>query len=85
MGLITAPEIFFTPHSLRQPILSPKNLAPAAETVDGESPLSHPFVERVVGTLRRKCLDRTLFWKTVDLEAKLREFQEFNEHGTHAG
>jgi len=24
-------------------------------------PLSHPFVERLVGTLRRECLDRTLF------------------------
>ena len=45
-----------------------------------------PFVERLVGTLRRECLDRTLFWTTADLEAKLREFQEyFNEHRTHAG
>ena len=49
-------------------------------------PLSHPFVERLVGTLRRECLDRTLFWTTADLEAKLREFQKyFNEHRTHAG
>jgi hypothetical protein len=49
-------------------------------------PLSHPFVERLVGTLRRECLDRTLIWTTADLEAKLREFQKyFNEHRTHAG
>jgi hypothetical protein len=49
-------------------------------------PLSHPFVERLVGTLRRECLDRPLFWTTADLEAKLREFQKyFNEHRTHAG
>ena len=49
-------------------------------------PMSHPFVERLVGTLRRECLDRTLFWTTADLEAKLREFQKyFNEHRTHAG
>jgi len=49
-------------------------------------PLSHPFVERLVGSLRRECLDRTLFWTTADLEAKLREFQRyFNEHRTHAG
>ena len=48
--------------------------------------LSHPSVERLVGTLRRECLDRTLFWTTADLEAKLREFQKyFNEHRTHAG
>jgi transposase InsO family protein len=24
-------------------------------------PLSHPFVERLIGTIRRECLDRTLF------------------------
>jgi len=49
-------------------------------------PRSHPFVERLVGTLRRECLDRTLFWTTADLEVKLREFQEyFNEHRTQAG
>ena len=48
-------------------------------------PLSHPFVERLVGTLRRECLDPTLFWTTADLEGKLREFQTyFNEHQTHA-
>src|SRR5262249_31219877 len=46
----------------------------------------HPIVERLVGTLRRECLDRTLFWTTADLEAKLREVQEyFNKHRTHAG
>jgi transposase InsO family protein len=39
-------------------------------------PQSHPFVERPVGTLRRECLDRTLFWTVADLEAKLREFQD---------
>lgn len=49
-------------------------------------PLSHPFVERLIGTLRRECLDRTLFWTTTDLEAKLLDFQHYyNEHRTHAG
>ena len=49
-------------------------------------PLSHPFVERLVGTLRRECLDRALFWTTTDLEAKLLDFQHYyNEHRTHAG
>jgi putative transposase len=33
-------------------------------------PLSHPFVERLIGTIRRECLDRTLFWTTADLEMK---------------
>ena len=49
-------------------------------------PLSHPFVERLVGTLRRECLDRALFWTTTDLEAKLLDFQHYyNEHRTHTG
>jgi len=44
------------------------------------------LVERLIGTLRRECLDRTLFWTTTDLEAKLLDFQHYyNEHRTHAG
>jgi transposase InsO family protein len=49
-------------------------------------PLSHPFVERLIGTIRRECLDRTLFWTAADLELKLLEFQGyFNGHRAHAG
>ena len=49
-------------------------------------PLSHPFVERLIGTIRRECLDQTLFWTTADLEAKLRDFQDyFNGYRTHTG
>jgi len=49
-------------------------------------PLSHPFVERLIGTIRRECLDHTLFWTAADLELKLGEFQRyFNGHRTHAG
>jgi putative transposase len=48
-------------------------------------PLSHPFVERLIGTIRRECLDRTLFWTGADLRLKLREFRDyFNGHRTHA-
>jgi len=36
-------------------------------------PLSHPFVERLIGTIRRERLDRTLFWTAADLELKLLE------------
>src|ERR1700693_5380882 len=40
-------------------------------------PLSHPFVERLIGTVRRECLDRILFWTMGDLETKLLDFQHF--------
>jgi transposase InsO family protein len=47
-------------------------------------PLSHPFVERLIGTIRREYLDHTLFWTTVDLENKLLDFRtHFNNHRTH--
>jgi putative transposase len=49
-------------------------------------PLSHPFVERLIGTIRRECLDRTLFWTAPILEMKLLDFQRYyNAHRTHAG
>jgi putative transposase len=49
-------------------------------------PLSHPFVERLIGTIRREYLDRTVFWTALDLEAKLIDFQHYyNAHRTHAG
>ena len=48
-------------------------------------PLSHPFVERLIGSLRREYLDHLLFWTTGDLENKLLDFRTyFNNHRTHA-
>jgi transposase InsO family protein len=48
-------------------------------------PLSHPFVERLIGTLRHEYLDQVPFWGTADLRRKLAEFQNFyNAHRTHA-
>jgi hypothetical protein len=48
--------------------------------------LSHPFVERLIGTIRREYLDRTLFCTTADLENKLLVFQIYlNEHRAHTG
>jgi len=48
-------------------------------------PLSHPFVERLIGTIRRELLDRTLFWTTADLESKLQDFTRyFNDHRSHS-
>jgi len=49
-------------------------------------PLSHPFVERLIGTIRREYLDQTLFWTSTDLEEKLRSFQDyFNRQRVHSG
>jgi len=47
-------------------------------------PLSHPFVERLIGTVRREYLDQILFWTAADLENKLLDFRTyFNNHRTH--
>ena len=37
--------------------------------------MSHPFVERLIGSIRREPLDQTLFWTATDLENKLRSYQ----------
>jgi hypothetical protein len=42
------------------------------------TPLSHPFVERPIGTVRRKYLDRTLFWNREDLKRKLAKYQAYS-------
>jgi putative transposase len=48
-------------------------------------PWSHPFIERLIGTLRRECLDRLLFWTATDLELKLGSFRDYyNGHRTHS-
>jgi transposase InsO family protein len=48
-------------------------------------PLSHPFVERLIGTVRREFLDHVLFWNARDLERKLADFQAYyNAARSHA-
>ena len=32
------------------------------------TPISHSYVERIIGTIRRECLDQTLFWNEIDLQ-----------------
>lgn len=44
-------------------------------------PLSHPFVERLIGTVRREYLDQVLFWSARDLENKLNAFQCYYNTG----
>ena len=49
-------------------------------------PMSHPFVERLIGTLRREFLDHVLFWNARDLERKLADFTAYyNSARVHAG
>jgi transposase InsO family protein len=49
------------------------------------TPCSHPFVERLIGTIRREFLDHAMFWNAQDLENKLADFQAYyNEHRTHS-
>jgi len=48
-------------------------------------PVSHPFVERLIGTVRREFLDYVFFWNTLDLERKLDEFRHYyNQSRVHA-
>jgi len=48
-------------------------------------PLSHPFVERLIGTVRREYLDHIFFWNASDLEQKLGTFQDYyNTHRVHS-
>ena len=41
------------------------------------APMSHPFVERLIGTVRREFLDHVLFWNARDLERKLVDFAAY--------
>jgi transposase InsO family protein len=40
-------------------------------------PVSHPFVERLIGTIRREYLDHVFFWNVVDLKRKLAAFRGY--------
>ena len=49
-------------------------------------PLSHPFVERLIGTIRREYLDQVPFWSARDLERKLMLFMKYyNKDRVHRG
>ena len=49
------------------------------------APISHPFIEWLIGTIRRDYLDHVPFWNSLDLERKLGEFKVYyNNHRTHA-
>jgi len=44
-------------------------------------PLSHPFIERLIGTTRREFLDCSFFWNGADLQRKLDFFAVYYNAG----
>ena len=49
------------------------------------NPVSHPFIERVIGTSRRENMDHLLFFNARDLNKKLCNFQEYyNNNRIHS-
>lgn len=49
------------------------------------TPISHPFIERLIGTIRREFLDRIFFWNSLDLQRKLSRFRDYyNNHRVHS-
>ena len=44
------------------------------------TPVSHPFIERLIGATRREYLDRVFFWNAQDLEQKLAIFLQYYNH-----
>jgi len=48
------------------------------------APVSHPFIERPIGTVRREYLDQVFFWNPIDLTRKLDAFATYyNTHRVH--
>ena len=48
-------------------------------------PCSHPFIERLIGTVRREFLDQIFFWNGLDLQRKLERFAVYyNQRRVHA-
>jgi putative transposase len=39
-----------------------------------------PFIERLIGTIRREYLDHIFFWNDRDLERKLATFLQYYNH-----
>ncbi|MCX7063069.1 MAG: integrase core domain-containing protein, partial [Proteobacteria bacterium] len=69
----------FNRRRVRMPNVQPRRRWPAPC-----APVSHPFVERLIGTIRREYLDRVFFGNALDLAGKLETFRDYyNEHRVH--
>ncbi|HVC01806.1 MAG TPA: integrase core domain-containing protein [Steroidobacteraceae bacterium] len=42
-----------------------------------DAPMSHPFVEQLIETVRREYLDHAFFWNSIDLHRKLEQFRAY--------
>ena len=48
------------------------------------SPWQNGFVERLIGSIRRECLDHVIFFNTADLRCVLKAYAKYyNEARTH--
>ena len=45
-----------------------------------ECPTSHPFIERLIRTVREEYLDLVFFWNAEDLQRKLQSLQQYYNH-----
>ena len=49
-------------------------------------PISHPFIERLVSTVRREYLDHLIYWNSMDLQRTLDSFRSYyNRIRVHQG
>ena len=54
--------------------------------IAAQSPWQNPYVERVIGSIRRDCLDHTIIFHERHLRRVLQEYiQYYNEYRTHLG
>jgi transposase InsO family protein len=54
--------------------------------IAARSPWQNPYVERVIGSIRRECLDHTIIFSEKHLRRLLKEyFQYYHESRTHLG
>ncbi|MCP4982732.1 MAG: transposase [Gammaproteobacteria bacterium] len=48
------------------------------------TPLSHPFIERLIRTIRREYLDHAFFWNAQDVDWKFGDYRQYyNRYRTH--
>jgi putative transposase len=70
MNILTHPAIIRERSKLR-------GIRPSEIKSIPHTPTSHPFVERLIGTIRREYLDHILFWHAHDLERELEAFRQY--------